>query len=146
MPLLCMAGLPKLMWVAVADCCLFLKLKLSPTPGLPVGCCCCRSMVILTLSTLVLGMATMALSVWLAPMVTLTPLAMYCPDGHHGAVGDGCRWPHWHCRLLIDSVANGHVDTVGCWLVVVWMVRMATMALSASLSLPVVATIALPLL
>jgi hypothetical protein len=37
MPLLCMAGLPKLMWVAVADCCL-LKLKLSPTPGLPINC------------------------------------------------------------------------------------------------------------
>jgi hypothetical protein len=102
MPLLCMAGLPKLMWVAVADCCLFLELKLSPTPGLPVGCCCCRSMVILTLSTLVLGMATMALSVWLSPMVTLALLTMYCPGGHHGAVGDGCR-----------CYTDGHVDTVG---------------------------------
>jgi hypothetical protein len=28
------------MWVAVADCCLLLKLKLSPTPGLSIDCCC----------------------------------------------------------------------------------------------------------
>jgi hypothetical protein len=40
--LLCMAGLStKLMWVAVADCCLLLKL--SPTPGLPIDCCCLLS-------------------------------------------------------------------------------------------------------
>jgi hypothetical protein len=26
------------MWVAVADCCLLLKLKLSPTPGLSIDC------------------------------------------------------------------------------------------------------------
>jgi hypothetical protein len=27
----------------VADCCLFLNLKLSPTPGLPINCCCLLS-------------------------------------------------------------------------------------------------------
>jgi hypothetical protein len=84
-------------------------------------------------------------------------------DGHHGAVGDGCRWPQWRCRLLLPiqkstpvvvpvstglvPCTNGHIDTVGCCSRFLFS-RMSTMALSASYCclLPVVATIALPLL
>jgi hypothetical protein len=58
---------------------------------------------------------------------------LYRSDGHHGAVGDGCRWPQWHCRrslpirkstpvvlpvipvlFLFVLRTNGHTDTVGC--------------------------------
>jgi hypothetical protein len=41
-------------------------------------------------------------------------------DGHHGTVGDGCRWPQWHCRLLLPIQkstlvvrTDGHTDSVG---------------------------------
>jgi hypothetical protein len=51
--------------------------ELSPTPGIPVDC--------------------------FAAALTHSGKAnsrFVGTNGHHGAVGDGCQWPQWHCRLL----------------------------------------------